>query len=782
MLAHPPATLSHAGMSRRGFLRAAVVTVAAVGAANALPRTASAGTSTGVSVQAAAGAEHWWLGRDFWANRTEDWALRSGRISCIAVPGKRRLCTASLLTSRLTGGTARLSVVAGTDLPGKGFTGFLIGAGGPAGDHRRAALVSTASGTGGGLMAVFGNDGVARFREHTNEGSQLAYAEITSRPGPVPRAAKLGQRYTIVLDVTPTDPGRVSLLLSVSDAAGVLRSTALLGDIGADAVSGGVALVSAGYGTSGPVYSFDPPALSGEGVATDLERGFGPVVATMFSVAGSVLKMTAQIAPFPAADTDTVSLQTQDEDGTWMTRATSPVGVGFTALLRVEDWDGSRDTPYRVSHSSGGEFWTGAVPAEPSPDRPLRVATINCSKAAHRIIDRASRLDGGLAVGAALPLYTPSNLYFPYEQALTNLANQRPDVLVAMGDQFYENSPTSEDTSLSPDMDFFYKYLQWLWAVRDLTRNVPTLVLVDDHDVYQGNLWGEGGVAAVDGRTEKGGFGNAVDWVNLVQRVQCGHNPDAFDPTPAAQGMSVYFTRFDYAGTTFVLLEDRKFKTSPDGMPGLAQSRYDLLGARQEAMLGTLAGATNPVVVLTQTMYACVETTRDGVVDGKKDSGGYPKPARDRALDAIKAARGVMLCGDTHLSSLVRHLGPLGDRPMQFAGPALASSYQRWFTPAQALPEQGDQPNTGVARDLLGNDYRVLAVANPKIGHDEVLRNSTTQSVGDRGLKREGYGMLIIDPMQRSFTFESWADDVDPLADAAAPYPGWPYTLSFDDA
>ncbi len=53
---------------------------------------------------------------------------------------------------------------------------------------------------------------------------------------------------------------------------------------------------------------------------------------------------------------------------------------------------------------------------------------------------------------------------------------------------------------------------------------------------------------------------------------------------------------------------------------------------------------------------------------------------------------------------------------------------------------------------------------------------------GDQDLKEEGYGLLRINPARRRYTFESWRWDVDPTASGAAPMPGWPYVLSFDDA
>ncbi|MBA3524296.1 MAG: hypothetical protein H0T85_07050 [Geodermatophilaceae bacterium] len=285
-------------------------------------------------------------------------------------------------------------------------------------------------------------------------------------------------------------------------------------------------------------------------------------------------------------------------------------------------------------------------------------------------------------------------------------------------------------------MDCFYRYLQWLWAVREITRNVASLVLVDDHDVFQGNIWGEGGLPAAGGNQYLGGYVNSPDWVNLVQRVQCGHNPDPVDPEPVAQGITVYFTRFDYGGVTFALLEDRKFKTSPDGIPGVPVSDYQFLGPRQEAMLDSLSGSTNPVVVVTQTMFACVETDRDGVVAGTEDSGGWPKPGRDRALSSIKAAGGVLLSGDTHLAALVRHgIDDAVDGPVQFCGPAVSASYQRWFQPADPLPDPTAEPFTGRAVNGLGNDYRVLAVANPRRTQGQVLADAGAPA-SDSGMTR----------------------------------------------
>jgi len=749
------------GLSRRRFLQG---TLAAVGTVSAAPWLGAPFS------EPLAATEDWWLGPNFWANRLQDWALRSGKLTCVAVPGKRGLCTVAVLTRRLTGGTAQVKVVTGTQSAGAGFSGLLVGTGGLASDYRRAALVGRASGTGGGLLCVYGSDGRVRFREHTNENAQLAYAEIASTPrGPAP-ARTTGERVRLTLDITAQSGSRVSLSLQATNVStGALLSRATVSGIDAAAVTGGIALVSAGSGSTEATYWLNSIAASGAGAKRDRTRELGPIVGVLFSQADGTLKMTAQLSPMLPRSTDEVWLEVLTSDGRWVRRATAKPGVGYAAALRVEDWDGGTAT--------------GRIPAEPAAAR-LTVAAVSCSKASHRVLDRESVSTPRLPGEQLLGLYTKANVYFPYEDVVGAVGQQQPDLLVALGDQYYENSPTAKEQSPSPDHDFFYRYLMWLWAWRGVTANTPTIVLLDDHDMYQGSFWGEGGVAIPPGGAkDAGGFLNSPDWVNLVQRVHTGHNPDPIDPAPVRQGIGVYFTTFRYGGVTFALLEDRKFKTSPDGAPGLTdEDDYDLLGDRQERMLADLAGTASPVVALTQTMLACVETDRLGKVIGSKDSNGWPTAARDRAVGLLKDAGAVVLSGDTHLAALVRHGGARADGPVQFCTPAVGTSHQRWFEPAHRLPNAGTEPHTGDATDRLGNDFRVLAVANPRVSMDTTLSAIGEPQIGDQALKQEGYGILVVDQGARTYRFEAWPRNVDPLAAGAKQMPGWPYTLRFEDA
>jgi alkaline phosphatase D len=95
----------------------------------------------------------------------------------------------------------------------------------------------------------------------------------------------------------------------------------------------------------------------------------------------------------------------------------------------------------------------------------------------------------------------------------------------------------------------------------------PVINLPDDHDVFQGNLFGAGGrkfPENINGfARDHGGFMMPPEWVNLVMVTQTSHMPDPFDPEPAKQGIHVLYTDWKYAGISFGIIEDRKFKSGP---------------------------------------------------------------------------------------------------------------------------------------------------------------------------------------------------------------------------
>lgn len=176
-------------------------------------------------------------------------------------------------------------------------------------------------------------------------------------------------------------------------------------------------------------------------------------------------------------------------------------------------------------------------------------------------------------------------------EILANLKSQNPDLLFFAGDQTYRHT---EHTA---------GWIEFGLQFRDIMRDRPTITIPDDHDVGHPNLWGENGARSTLSGNADGGYFYPVEYVNLVQRQQTWHLPDAVDPAPVNRGITVYFTRMRVGGVDFAILEDRKFKTGPAGKipkmgprpDHLNDSSYDpksidlpgleLLGERQEKFL-----------------------------------------------------------------------------------------------------------------------------------------------------------------------------------------------------
>lgn len=785
-------------LTRRALLAGAAaeapcVAIATHGRANQ-PR-ASAGAVALTRVDAMpTGITRTWLAPQYWTNRLADWRLANGRIEALTANAGGR--TVGVLTRQIVAGDSAgaLSVRTGTLATGAGFSGFLIGAGRGALDWRAAALVMAASGQGGGLLATYDSDGNVRFRDHTNEASPFAFAELTAtgRTGPAP-ARTLAEDVVLLLEIEPTAAGLYTLILTARGFGdGSLLSQALrTGVTGADLI-GGISLISSTRSSGTTARHWFRELQTGGPKVGVFAHETGPILGVLYSLAGSVLKLSAQFMPIGTSDPQQATLQRRAPGTTgWTTVGTATVGAGYLALFRVTGWASSQDWEYRVRWATGtpqAASYAGTVRRNPTAKPRIKVAMVNCCIHSYRNLDQKSSGAVKFPGEAFRGLYTAENLYFPYTELVTHLGQHEPDLLVALGDQYYENKPTVRNSSAGI-LDVLSRYYLWLWSFAQLTRDTPTICLVDDHDVYHPNLWGWSGRAAPQGEYSWGGYTMASNWVNVVQRIQCSHNPDAYDPTTVQQGITVYYSAFSYGGVSFAVLEDRKFKntnksgTDPSGAP-LPLPRQ-LLGARQETFLESWSGmhAGQPKVCLTQTLFASLSTDPAGSPRRDPDTNGAPAPGRLTALRLLKNARALVLSGDQHLGSLVRHgITTFTDGPVQFTAPAAGTAWQRWFAPASPLPN-GTGPNTGDFTDRFGNRMRVLAVANPKISFAQVrAAQPTSEEVGDRNLKREGYGIVVIDKSAGSYDLECWPWQTDPTMPGAVQYAGWPYTLRFTDA
>ena len=238
-----------------------------------------------------------------------------------------------------------------------------------------------------------------------------------------------------------------------------------------------------------------------------------------------VLKMSAQLFPLMPDEPKEARLELK-QDGEWKEVAKEEVIFpGWSAHFRIEDWDNTKDVAYRVRHGEEAIF-EGLIRKDPIDKEVIKVGNLSCD---------SSRTKGDRP------------------NIVKNLLLQDPDLLFFAGDQTYHHT---EHTA---------GWIEFGLRFRELTKDRPTITIPDDHDVGQANLWGESGKVAKTAAGPAGGYFYAPEYVNMVQRQQTWHLPDAVDPDPINRGISVYFTRLRVGGIDFAILEDRKFKSGPEG-------------------------------------------------------------------------------------------------------------------------------------------------------------------------------------------------------------------------
>ena len=371
----------------------------------------------------------------------------------------------------------------------------------------------------------------------------------------------------------------------------------------------------------------------------------------LYTVDRGVLKLTAQLFPLMPGETRGVRLEFQ-RDGEWREATKAEVYYpGWDAHFRVEEWDATKDVAYRVRHG-GQAVFEGRIRRDPVEKDEIIVANMSCN---------SSRTTG----------LRP--------EIIERLRAQDPDLLFFAGDQTYRHT---EHTA---------GWIEFGLQFRDLIRDRPTITIPDDHDVGQPNLWGENGRKAARQDGADGGYFYPVEYVNLVQRQQTWHLPDPADPAPVERGITVYFTRLRLGGIDFAILEDRKFKSGPAGkIPQMGprpdhinDPAYDpktidvpglqLLGERQHRFLTTWTqdwSGAELKCVLSQTAFCGAVHMHGGPTDrllADLDCNGWPQTQRNRALEEIRRARAVHLCGDQHLAVVTRHgIAAWGDGPVVF--------------------------------------------------------------------------------------------------------------------
>ena len=483
------------------------------------------------------------------------------------------------------------------------------------------------------------------------------------------------------------------------------------------------------------------------------------VAFALYTQHNGTLKITAQLYPLKPDEAHEARLEFQ-RDGVWREASKVPLAMpGWSAHFRVDNWDASRDVPYRVRHGENASF-DGIVRRDPLDKDAIVVAIMSCN---------SSRTTG------------------QRPEFIDNLKFQNPDLLFFAGDQTYRHT---EHTA---------GWIEFGLQYRDVIRDRPTICIPDDHDVGHPNVWGENGKQSILKDNADGGYFYPVEYVNMVQRQQTWNLPDPVDPAPVERGINVYFTRLRVGGIDFAIMEDRKFKSGPAGKLPVMGPRPDhindpsydpksvdlpglqLLGERQEKYLHDWGQDWTSVelkAVLSQTAFCGavhMHGGRNNRLLADLDCNGWPQTPRKRALEEIRRARAVHLCGDQHLAVVVKQgIDDFGDGPYGFTCPALVNTiYGRWWHPLDEKPGPNPVPNsplpwTGDFLDGLGNKISMMAYANPP-------------DIKDERQRADGYGIVRFDKKTRTIRFECWPRFSDAKQGDSAQFLGWPITIKASD-
>ena len=747
-----------------------------------------------------------WVGPEYWANRLQDWRVYGGKLECVEGRRTKPVRTVHLLTRRIETDdvtftmTVKTGLVDPTEMSAPSATGFLVGAG-PGLDYRGAALIHHTPGDGGGIIAALESTGHAVIVDFSTKPWRIL-ASSESGLSPFPETA--------ILTLTSRAEGDTSNLTFtvVSTEATEKPVSVTLESVGSTRLAGNLALVSSSVPFSGDVdtpdgvpggrYWFKEWMVGGSGVIAYPERTCGPVISAQHTLSNGIMTCTAQLMPIGANEMKPVLFETRTKDGRWKAQGTANIiSPGYTATVRVTDWDGTRDTPYRflfkLNAADGStDTWSyeGTIRSDPMDKEEIVIAGFTGNhNVAHPGVERG------------IP-WTETGVWFPHNDIVRFVEACDPDLLFFSGDQVYEgDSPTQAikaplDESL---LDYLYKWYLWCWAYCDLARNIPCITIPDDHDVYQGNLWGAGGRST--DKDDKGGYVEPSEFVKMVERTQTSNLPPAYDPTPVEQGIGVYYTSITYGRIGIAVIEDRKFKSGCNGLaPPTTSGRADhfidpdfdpvttdvpgakLLGERQLTFLRDWAAdwsGQDMKVAASQTVFANVATHHGPNLDylaADLDSNGWPQSGRNRALHELRRGFAFMLCGDQHLSTIVHHgIDEFDDAGWSFCVPSIANFYPRAWDPQKDPVERFDGMPRFCGRwyDGLGNRVSLYAATNP-----DGPRGYKPSGLHD---KMPGFGIIRLNKPSRTITMECWPRYADTASPDAEQYEGWPKTVAMED-
>ncbi len=757
-----------------------------------------------------------WIGRNFWQNSYRDWQQANGRIE-VTHPGGNRSAVVTTYAIDATKEIA-LSVVMGRLQEGEsGWGGFKFGLKGNRihTDNWKNQMIHCI-GTAAGITAegkLFIDQVKANAPRLHNQNNFVLHVRSRSQ----------GNQIEITLTATSSsETVTVQASLPADQITGLFALTSHNGSLNRDQQFDDGKQNDAGS----LAHWFDQLKASGDGVVQTPERQFGPIAFNQFLTSSGTLRMNAQLAPHEKKYLQSLVLEIR-EQGMWKEMATAVYHrPSSTALFTIPHWTTDKDVPYRIVWKGTGfdgrpytQHFEGTVRAEPLK-RDVVLGSFNCM-----------HWSG-----------------YPYAGSVAQMLKIKPDILAFTGDQLYEGSggygivtsPLEESR-----LNYFHHWFLHGLAFRELLVNTASMTINDDHDVFHGNVWGESGKATDPGKTgaaaqDTGGYKMPPQFVNLVQHGQCAHLPPSPDTSPVKQGIETYYTEVKYAGVSFAVLEDRKWKSAPANIhtdtevyngyfkdPAYAKdtahirrvsAEADLLGNRQETFLEQWAAdwseGTWMKCAVSQTVFNTAAT--DGLNNDEPwdrysdanfpvpgswpnnatnpshdmDANGWPQNARDRAVHLLRKAFAPHVTGDQHLGSAIRYgIDEHDSGSVAFCVPAASTAWARLW-----MPNEAGIIDESFIGNLEGANFAFDPTNYVGKFHDGQGNKFTMLATANpyNQTKREptwfynrnpGYGIITFHRETHEITLTAWPSYAGPggSGESGLPYPGWPITIQQTD-
>lgn len=737
-----------------------------------------------------------WLGYSFWCNSYLDWKVEDHRL--VGYPYYKNQRTAHISSYSIDSLTNWLDVKAKIgffDEKLQGVAGFLIGAGDQSLNHNSILMMHNNTPNTFGLKYLVSTKGELLLLEHSSD-SIIYRTQLGDSLKPYlfsPNGVDLSISFK-------TENNQLTTYLKVKGTSTIQFSDTIY--LPKSYLSSGTIAIT--YDSQRAFSKFmwmDNLKLHSNHLNYSGKKQTNLILSSFYTTQDDSLFITFQLQPFSIQSSDqfVFSITDRKEEITEYSNYQYDT-LTYQIRYRISIKDIGKNCTYglryrgkQVLHS---DFYNGKIKQARKRKNKLKIMALNCN---------------GFPFMHEGP-FDYTHLWYPYEQIQKGFNLHQPELLVFLGDQFYESRPSMPITK-EPFcyLDYLYKWNLYCLQFRDLTANTPTIILTDDHDVFQGNLWGKGGIPAKDSSTtrlqsyyennydtwqqDNGGYFMPSQFLKMAITSQTSHLPHPYKKDTLLP--LNYYTSLTYGKFDFALMEDKKFKSAPseinhpvfNGKPlsdsltieQLDSSAFQLLGNDQLQFLNEFLSRKNKTlkIILTQSAYAALTTIDSSShplhdlpanihghhkLNRDMDANGWPRNGRNKAMNVIGNHPVLVLAGDQHMGSVVQLYDSANNATTFFTVPAIANTWPRTWMPMDTT--SSNYP-LGEYTDGFGNKMNVIAVANPIV--QEYVPN-------DINSKSPGFGIIELNYFWKTAKLHAYPLYFDQLEEKQE-YHYWPIKI-----